>query len=99
MNTTSLHIAIEPDVKNQAEKIADEIGLSLSSVVKVLLKQFIRTGQLSVGMNETPTKYMLTSLKKSEDDVKKGRVISFTSGRDALEYLTKELHNEKNYTV
>jgi antitoxin component of RelBE/YafQ-DinJ toxin-antitoxin module len=33
MNTTSLHIQIEPVIKQQAQKTADELGLSLSSVV------------------------------------------------------------------
>ncbi len=39
MNTTSLQIKIEPDVKVQAQETADELGLSLSAIVKALLKQ------------------------------------------------------------
>jgi antitoxin component of RelBE/YafQ-DinJ toxin-antitoxin module len=38
MNTTSLHIKIEPAIKEQAQKTADELGLSLSAVTKALLK-------------------------------------------------------------
>jgi addiction module RelB/DinJ family antitoxin len=76
MNTTSLHIQIEPTVKQQAQKTADELGLSLSSVVKALLKQFIRTKQLSVGINERPeipNAYLRQSLKQSEEDYKGGK--------------------------
>jgi queuosine precursor transporter len=62
MNTTSLHIQIEPTVKQQAQKTADELGLSLSSVVKALLKQFIRTKQLSVGINERPESMAFTAV-------------------------------------
>ena len=79
MNTTSLHIQIEPVIKQQAQKTASELGLSLSSVVKALLKQFIRTKRLSVGIQERPeipNEYLRKSLKQSEEDIKAGRVIS-----------------------
>ncbi len=63
MNTTSLHIKIEPDIKREAQKTADELGLSLSAVTKALLKQFIRTKQLSVSTRDLP---------EIPDNVKKG---------------------------
>src|SRR3954453_17554176 len=87
MNTTSLHIKIEPALKEQAQKTADELGLSLSAVMKVLLKQFIRTKHLSVGLNETPNEYLARSLKQSDEDIKAGRVLSFKNGHDALSYI------------
>jgi addiction module RelB/DinJ family antitoxin len=101
MNTTSLHIQIEPGVKQQAQKTADELGLSLSSVVKALLKQFIRTRSLTVNMQERPeipNARTVQALKQSEEDYKAGRVISFESGKEALDYLANELKNEKQAT-
>jgi len=98
MNTTSLHMKIEPAIKKQAQETADELGLSLSAVVKALLKQFIRTKRLSVGVNETPeipNAYLRKALKQSEKDIKAGRGLSFASGKDALEYLDKEIADEK----
>jgi len=50
---------------------------------------------LSKGMSETPNEYLRKSLKQSEEDINTGRVTSFESGKDALEYLTKEIENEK----
>jgi addiction module RelB/DinJ family antitoxin len=96
MNTTSLHIQIEPIIKQQAQKTADELGLSLSSVVKALLKQFIRTKRLSVGITEEiPNEYLMQSLKQSDEDIKAGRTLSFKSGKDALDYLAREIEDEK----
>ena len=96
MNTTSLHIQIEPAIKKQAQKTADELGLSLSSVVKALLKQFIRTKRLSVGITEEiPNEYLRQSLKQSDEDIKAGRTLSFKSGKDALDYLAREIEDEK----
>jgi len=95
MNTTSLHIKIESTVKEQAQKIADELGLSLSATVKALLKQFIRTKQLSVGITEVPNEYLLNSLKKSDGDIKAGKTVSFKNGKDALSYLDSLIENDK----
>ena len=96
MNTTSLHIQIESVIKQQAQKTADELGLSLSSVVKALLKQFIRTKRLSVGITEEiPNEYLRQSLKQSDEDIKAGRTLSFKSGKDALDYLAREIEDEK----
>jgi addiction module RelB/DinJ family antitoxin len=98
MNTTSLHIKIEPAMKEQAQKTADELGLSLSAVMKALLKQFIRTRRLSVGGSEIPNEYLEKSLRQSEEDIKAGRATSFKSGKDALNHLAHEIEHEKRST-
>ena len=41
--------------------------------------------------DEIPTQYLLNSLKKSESD----EVISFSSGKDALNYLDEIIANDK----
>lgn len=94
MNATSLHVKIETNIKEQAQKTADELGLSLSAVVKVLLKQFVRTRQLSVGLNEEPTEYFKQLMKEANEDVRAGRVTSFKSGREALDYIDSLISND-----
>ena len=101
MNTTSLHIKIEPDIKQEAQKTAEDLGLSLSAVTKALLKQFIRTKRLSVSANdlpEIPNARTRRHLKQSEEDMKAGRGISFASAQEAIAYLDKEIADEKNAT-
>jgi addiction module RelB/DinJ family antitoxin len=76
MNTTFLHVQIERVVKQQAQKTADELGLTLSAVVKVLLKQFIRTRQLSVGVKESveiPNAYFREAIKRARENRKQGK--------------------------
>lgn len=90
MNTTSVHIKIESDIKIQAQKTAQELGLSLSAVMKALLKQFIRTKHLSVGLNEEPSVYMIEGLKKSDKEYKDGNTSpSFTNVKDSFKWLDK----------
>lgn len=101
MNTTSLHIQIEPRIKQQAQKTADELGLSLSSVVKALLKQFIRTKRLSVEITERPeipNEFLRKSLKQSMEDIKAGRTQKFESWDEAFDYLSHEIENDKRAT-
>jgi addiction module RelB/DinJ family antitoxin len=101
MNTTSLHIKIEPAIKEQAQRTAEELGLSLSAVMKALLKQFIRSKRLSVGarnMPEIPNARTRQVLQQAEEDMRAGRVTSFASAKDALAYLDKEIADEKRAT-
>jgi DNA-damage-inducible protein J len=98
MNTTSLHVKIEPEIKRDAEKVADELGLSLSAVTKVLLKQFIRTRKLSVELvdrPEIPNDATRRALAQADEDIAAGRGMSFANVDEAIAYLDKEIANEK----
>jgi len=98
MNTTSLHIKIEPDIKKQAQKTADDLGLSLSAVMKALLKQFIRTKRLSVGtrdLPEIPNARTRRHLKQSEVDIKAGRGISFNNIAEARAYINSLIEHDR----
>ena len=98
MNTTSLHIKIEPQLKQEAQKVAEDLGFSLSAVTKALLRQFIRTKQLSVGGSDQPEILNARSealLKQSEEDFKAGRYRSFNSGQEAADYVRSLIKDEK----
>ncbi len=45
---TTLSIKIENELKKNAHKIADEIGISLSSLIKMLLRDTVRSGKLYI---------------------------------------------------
>ena len=101
MNTTSLHIKIEPDIKKQAQKTADDLGLSLSAVMKALLKQFIRTKRLAVGGSERPeipNARLRKSLQQSEEDIKVGRTIKFKDVNEAIAYVNALIADDKRKT-
>ena len=96
MNTASILIKTDPQVKEKAQRTAEEMGISLTSVINRYLKHFIQSKSITFTVeDETPTQYMIDSLKKSEEDVKSGRVISFDSPADELAYLDREIENER----
>ncbi len=98
MNTTTIHIKTDMQTRNSAKKVAADFGFTLTSLVNAMLKQIARTKRLTLSLDETPNQYMIDALKKSEEDVKTGRVISFESGQEALDYLAREIEDEKRAT-
>jgi addiction module RelB/DinJ family antitoxin len=88
MNTTSIHVKLQADMKDQAQKTAEELGLSLSAVMKALLKQFIRTQRLSVGVGEEPSAYMIEALSQSDKEYRQDNTSpSFTNAKDSFKWL------------
>jgi len=87
MNTTAITIKIDPQTKKEAQAIAEEFGLNLSSLVKSLLKNVIRTKRIEFDLEE-PSDYLIEMLKESEEDRKAGRVSpGFTNADDATAWL------------
>lgn len=90
ITTSSIHIKLESDIKMQAQKTAEELGLSLSAVMKALLKQFIRTQRLSVSVGEEPSTYLIDALEKSDKEYKSGNTSpSFSNVKDSFKWLDK----------
>lgn len=88
MNTVVINIRTNQDVKIKAQKIASEMGLSLSALINSYLTQVIRTKTTVISATEEPTQYLLDSLKKSKADKEAGRVSpGFYSTKDAIAWL------------
>jgi len=96
MSTVVINIRTNQDVKTKAQKIASEMGLSLSALINSYLSQVIRTKTTVISATEGPTKYMLDSLKESSEDIKAGRVISFKDLDQELDFLDKMIDDDKN---
>lgn len=100
MNTAVVNVKVDPLIKRKAQKVAEEMGLSLSALVNGFLKHLIKTKTVIFNASEEPTPYLLRALKESKEDIKAGRVVSFENPKDALTYLdtmiTNEQKNSKN---
>lgn len=88
MNTSSILIKTDPQLKARAQKTAEKMGLSLTSIINHYLKHFITTETITFSTkHEKPSQYLIKALKESKADVKAGRVISFKNTNEALDYL------------
>lgn len=94
MNTAVINIKIDEKTKKEAQQIAKELGVSLSSVIKAYLKQLVRTKKIILTTEEEPTEFMLDALKESKEDIKTGRVVSFKNIDNAIDYFKNLEVNE-----
>lgn len=96
MQTAVINFTTEEKTKKEAQKVAKKMGVSLSMVLNNYLKHFVKTKTVIVSAeDEIPNEYLKEMLKKSEEDVKHGRVTHFDSVQDALDYLRDEIENDK----
>jgi len=87
MNTAVINLKIDKKTKKDAQKIAEELGVSLSSIIKAYLRQVIRSKKVLFSSEEKPTEFMLNALKESREGIKAGRVTTFKNIDDALAYF------------
>lgn len=95
MNTAVVNVKVDPSVKKEAQKVAKELGLSLSGVINGFLKHLVRTKTVHFSLKEEPSNYFISSLRESKKDIKAGKVVSFDDPNKALDFLDKMITDEK----
>ena len=94
--TANLYARIEPDVKNQAESILEELGIPASSAITMFYKQIILHRGLPFDVKLPPQIVNMSKLTKDEldaeiskgyEDMVEGRVIE---SKDAFSQLRKK---------
>ena len=81
MNTQTLNVRINKDTKKQAQKVFEELGLDLSSAIKLFLNKAIVTKSIPFEVrtvNGYTPKYEAQLLKELEDMKKNGKRYSST---------------------
>ena len=96
MQSAAINFTTEEKIKLEAQKVAKKMGISLSTVLNNYLKHFVRTKTVVFSADdEIPNKYLVNALRQSEEDAKAGRVIRFKTGKEEIDYLDKEIANER----
>lgn len=95
MNTAVINIRTDAQVKKQAQKVAGELGMSLSGLVNGLLKHVIKTKTVVFTAREEPSEWFIQAIKESREDVKAGRVIHFENWEEEKRYLDKLIADDK----
>ncbi len=92
MNTAVINIRTDLGLKSAAQKVAEELGFSISSLVNAYLKQLVKTKTVHFSGEEEPSDYLIKLMKEAEEDRKAGRVSpSFDNAKDAIEWLDSSL--------
>lgn len=86
---TVIHIKTDPEVKENAQKLAAVLGLNLSDVINASLRNFIRTREVVFSDVPKFTPEFEKLIEKIDYDVKtrKNLVGPFTSSEEMDKYL------------
>ena len=91
MSTVVVNIKTESEVKQKAQQVAKDLGISLSALINAYLKQLIRTKKVEFSLDEIPNEYLKAILKQAEEDYKKGNTSpAFKTGKEAVAWLEKQ---------
>ncbi len=89
MSQTPVTVKIDADVKQQAQKLAKQLGLSLSAIIENKLREVVRDRRVVFEEELIPNEETAKELVKIEEDVRAGRNISepFTSFEEIERHL------------
>ncbi|MBZ1356620.1 MAG: hypothetical protein KY054_02515 [Candidatus Nealsonbacteria bacterium] len=73
---TVINIKTEKEIKNNAQKLAKEMGFSLTAVINAHLRQFIRSKELCVSVVPKMSPRLENLLGKIEFDIQRNKNIS-----------------------
>jgi len=87
MKTSALSIKIDPKVKKEAQKVADQLGFSLSAIVNASLKELARSRTISYSLLE-PTPLLKKAINSARLDRAHGKTSkSFSTSKDMIKAL------------
>ena len=91
MTKTLLNVKTDDVVKKEAQRLASELGIPLSTVVNAYLKEFIREREVRFSLEPCVRPEVGRLLKAASADYRKRKNVSkpFAHAEDALVYLHK----------
>ncbi len=86
---TTLLIKLKKDVKDKAAKVAEDIGIPLSTLVSAFLKNFIHEKKVLLSVEARITKDKIKEWDKIVREYKKNpsKYKTFSSAEDLTDYL------------
>ena len=96
MNTEVINVKVEPGLKIEAQKVALNLGFSLSSLINGYLRQLTKTKTIYFSLKEEePSEYLIKALRESEEERRKSRFKSFGSADEALTFIDKIIDEKR----
>lgn len=88
---TVINIKTDKEVKENAKKLAAELGLSLSNVMNAALRNFIRSREIYISSVPKMTPELERLLGMVEKDIKRRKNLSpaFSSEKEVVDYLDR----------
>lgn len=89
-NTTNISIRMDTELKAAAEELYSELGMNLSTVFNIFVRQSLREGGIPFKITtETPNKKAVASMLEAERIAKNSSVKGYTNMDDIIADLVK----------
>lgn len=84
--TSNLNIRIDPDIKEQAEQLFSQFGITITDAINMFLYQSLNYGGIPFELKtDKPNAVTLSAMKETDEITKSGQ------SPDDVEYMLKEL--------
>lgn len=94
--TTIVNVKVDQEVKLQAQRVAEDLGFTLSGVINAYLRQLIRTKTVFVSEKYgEPSEWFLSAVRESEEEYKMGKYHSFNNSKEAVDFIDKIIAEKK----
>lgn len=96
MATTIINFKTERGIKEKAQKVAKQMGLNLTDIMNIYLRDFIRNKELNIKIEE-PTEETAKDIATALKEIKEGKTSpTFENIKDAIKWLDKESKKHAN---
>lgn len=90
--TTIINFKTDSKIKTEAQKIAENMGLNLSDVLNVYLRNFVRHKELYISLakdESKPTDALVSAVREAKIEYEKGGIKKFKGAASAIAHLKK----------
>ena len=88
MNTAIINIKTDKNLKTEIQKLANELGISVSALINSYLKQVVRSQKVIFTTDEKPSKYLIEAIQQARRERKEGKSSPvFDNAEDAIKWL------------
>ncbi len=85
---TMLNIKIDVDVKREAQKTAEAMGIPLGTIANILLRQFAREKEINLSLSYKPNDYLKQSIKEAEEEYRSGKLKPYKGTKELFKALS-----------
>ncbi len=86
---TILNIKTDKKLKAEAKAVADGMGLTLTTVVNSMLKQFVREKEITFSVNEYPSPMLREAIKEARAEFEAAELKVYSNAEDLIADLHK----------
>ena len=84
-----INLRIDKGIKQEAQKLAEAMGIPLSTLINAYLKQLVRNREVHISAASKMSPYLEKIIAEAEEDFRAGKNISpeFDNAEDAIKWL------------